>query len=389
MFRKTLFWIHLISGLLAGLVIFMMSFTGVLLTYERQILHWFEQGRYVPAPEQAEIPATLDTLLALGRLHEPDLEPTSITVLNDPGAPVTLSAGRSGSLSLHPYTGEHMSVACPGLENFFSAVTGWHRWFNLSGESRSTARAITGASNLVFLFLLLSGLYLWFPRLWRWTLFKARLLFVSNPPSSQARDFNWHHVMGFWSLIPLVFIVATATVFNYSWANNLVYWVYGEEAPQRGGGRGGNETASNQIENMALTSAVERNYLSLDQLMQTARQHTESRLGDWHSLSLTLPEHADSNIEVAVNQSLGGQPQNQFTLSLDRHSGDLESISGLSDRSPGSQTRSIVRFLHTGEVLGIWGQTLAGLVSFASLFMVWTGFALAWRRLVQPLFRKK
>tara|TARA_R100001163_G_C5058078_1_gene194632 strand:- start:1820 stop:1984 length:165 start_codon:yes stop_codon:yes gene_type:complete len=37
---------------------------------------------------------------------------------------------------------------------------------------------------------------------------------------------------------------------------------------------------------------------------------------------------------------------------------------------------------------GFWGQTIAGLVSFTSLFMLWTGFALAYRRLVKPLFRK-
>jgi uncharacterized iron-regulated membrane protein len=48
-----------------------------------------------------------------------------------------------------------------------------------------------------------------------------------------------------------------------------------------------------------------------------------------------------------------------------------------------------VRFLHTGEVLGIAGQTIAGLVSLTSLFMVWTGLALAWRRLIVPLYRKK
>jgi len=48
-----------------------------------------------------------------------------------------------------------------------------------------------------------------------------------------------------------------------------------------------------------------------------------------------------------------------------------------------------VRFLHTGEALGITGQTIAGLVSFTSLIMVWTGLALAWRRLVSPRLRKK
>lgn len=38
LFRKTLFWLHLIAGVVAGLFILLMSLTGVLLTYERQML---------------------------------------------------------------------------------------------------------------------------------------------------------------------------------------------------------------------------------------------------------------------------------------------------------------------------------------------------------------
>lgn len=58
--------------------------------------------------------------------------------------------------------------------------------------------------------------------------------------------------------------------------------------------------------------------------------------------------------------------------------------------TPGRQARSWARSLHTGEALGIIGQTIAGLVSLTSLVMVWTGFALAYRRLVvTPLRRRR
>lgn len=39
----------------------------------------------------------------------------------------------------------------------------WHRWFNISGEGRANARAITGAANRMFLFFIISGIYLWLP----------------------------------------------------------------------------------------------------------------------------------------------------------------------------------------------------------------------------------
>jgi len=45
MVRKTVFWIHLIVGVAAGLVVAMMSLTGALLTYERQILAWSDRDQ--------------------------------------------------------------------------------------------------------------------------------------------------------------------------------------------------------------------------------------------------------------------------------------------------------------------------------------------------------
>ena len=42
--------------------------------------------------------------------------------------------------------------------------------------------------------------------------------------------------------------------------------------------------------------------------------------------------------------------------------------------------RSILRFAHTGEVLGFAGQTIAGLVSLGATLLVYTGLALSWRR---------
>ena len=67
----------------------------------------------------------------------------------------------------------------------------------------------------------------------------------------------------------------------------------------------------------------------------------------------------------------------------------IRNIQRFSDRTPAQQTRVIIRFLHTGEVLGWFGQTLAGLSSIAACFLVYTGFALAYRRLLQPYLKRR
>jgi uncharacterized iron-regulated membrane protein len=173
MVRSTIFWIHLVCGVVTGLVVLMMSVTGVILTYERQILAWADRAGYsAPAPGAQRL--TLEELVEADKLRRPEFTPTTITLRNEADAQVVLGAGRSGSVLVDPYSGELREPGAQGLREFFSAVTGWHRWLNATGESRATARAITGASNLAFLFLVLSGIYVWLPRMWRWAAFEAR-----------------------------------------------------------------------------------------------------------------------------------------------------------------------------------------------------------------------
>lgn len=385
MVRKIIFWTHLASGVAAGIVIFSMSLTGVLLTYEQQILHWFEQRDYLASGETGQSRLPLEQLAGIAERENPDLTFRSATVLNHPGAPVELGAGRRApSVQLNPFTGQTMETGAPVLESFFSATTGFHRWFNLSGDGRAAARAITGAANLLFLFLIVSGLYLWLPKVWKWAAFKTRLWFNARAESGKARDFNWHHVFGIWSAIPLAVVVATASVFYYDWANDLVYWTFGDPDEggtaaavvrlEEGGGTSGNNTGAD---------VQTASFLPLNELVAKAGEAVPS----WHSISVTLPDQAQSIVEVSLDQSLGRQPQFRHDLVLDRVSGEVLYHRPFSERPAGSQARTIIRYLHTGEVLGFWGQTIAGLVSLTSLLMVWTGLALAWRRLIRPLFR--
>ncbi len=381
MFRQILFWSHLACGVVAGLVILMMSVTGVLLTYERQILAWQEEKHFAE-PDTASGTLPLDLLLERARASDPDLSLSSISVNNGPGAPIIFTAGRRGSVALNPQTGDIVETGSPGLEAFFGTIEGLHRWFNLSGDARSTGRAITGASNLMFLFIVISGIYLWFPRLWKWGMFKARLWFRNTGGNSKARDFNWHHVFGIWSAIPLVFIVATASVFYYPWANALVYQIYGEEVP----GRGTAPTPGNTSENAELDG---KTALSLDELYSRASLWVEQHHDPWRVITLPVSTPPGNPVDVTFDLGNGGQPQHRHNVLLDGVTGEILESRPFSSQSPGRRTRSIIRFLHTGEVLGPIGQTLAGLVSLASVFMVWTGLALAWRRLISPLLNRK
>src|SRR5690606_36699136 len=67
-------------------------------------------------------------------------------------------------------------------------------------------------------------------------------------------------------------------------------------------------------------------------------------------------------------------------LQLDPFRGAVLQTTAPSDASAGRRLRSRLRFLHTGEALGLFGQILAGLASLGAVVLVWTGLALSWRR---------
>jgi uncharacterized iron-regulated membrane protein len=383
--RKTVFWIHLACGVATGLVILMMSVTGVLLTYERQMLEWADSRSHAAIEPGGGQRQSIEALLAAARFHDAAFRPTSFTVANDPQAAVVLGAGRGGGATLmNPYSGAMLGEGASGMRAFFAAVTGWHRWFNANRESRGPWRAVTGISNLAFLFLLVSGLYLWLPRVWHPMAFRLHAWFNPKVTNAKARDYNWHHVFGFWTAIPLIVIVYTATVFYYGWSNDLLYRAFGEAPPPA-------VRPSAQIQLAAAGSGpaadpkVPAERLSLDELLSKA----QAQAGEWQRITLQLPDEQAGDVRFTIDRGTGGQPQHRHTLALNAATGSVSAWEPFQSQTAGRQARLWVRYLHTGEAFGLLGQTIAGVVSATTVLMVWTGFALAWRRLVSPLLRRR
>ena len=160
MFRSILFWMHLAAGAVAGVVVLIMSVTGVALTYEKQMIEWADRSAWAaPSPADAT-PLLPETLLARVSAAQPGTAPLSVILRADRSAPATVTLADTKSLLVDPYTGSIIGPPPAGLRSFFRTMTSWHRYLAMSGESRATGKGITGAANLAFLLLVLSGLYL-------------------------------------------------------------------------------------------------------------------------------------------------------------------------------------------------------------------------------------
>jgi uncharacterized iron-regulated membrane protein len=374
-FRKLIFWCHLTAGTLAGIVIFIMSVTGVLLAFEKQLTRWVDTRSYTVADPSPGTPRlSVETLL--GRLRETQAAiPSSITIYDDKSSPATVGFAGGRNLFVNPYTGEVFGEGSTGARAFFRTVTDAHRWLGAQGENRAAARVVTGACNLGFLFIVTSGFYLWWPGKRTRTQFR-NVLWFRRGLASKARDFNWHNVIGFWSVAPLFIVVLSAVVISYTWASNLVYRVAGEAPPV---------TAQRPA---PATSAAQGGASSLDgidRLWSRAEQQVEG----WKSINMQLPGAQNAPVTFTIDSGTGGEPQKRAQLVLNRTTGEVVRWEPFSSYTTGRRLRSWLRFAHTGEAGGIVGQTIAALASLGGAFLVFTGLSLAWRRLRAWLARRR
>lgn len=370
--RPALFWTHLVAGLASGVVVLIMSVTGVALTYQKQMTAWADLRGLNGAPPTPAAPRlSADSLIMRGR-RVADATPNSIVWRAGADRPVELVLPEGRRLFLNAYTGDVLGSGSVSVRKFFRVMTDWHRWLAMSGEGRSTGRAITGVSNLAFLVLVLSGIWLWWPKNLSRVAFRNVLSFRRGV-SSKARDFNWHNVIGFWSFAPLVFVVASGVVISYPWASDLVYRVAGEAPPKRSAANG----AGNERRVAASVAEVSR--ASVESAFSTAALTAAQRLPDWRTISLSLPRSDTASFAFTIDRGMGGEPHKRAQLALgpDGHETKWQTFE---DQSRARQWRSILRFAHTGEVLGVIGQTIAGLVSLGASVLVYTGIALSWRR---------
>lgn len=362
-FRKIIFWLHLISAQIAGVVIFVMSVTGALLSFERQMIEFSErEARYVAPSENAQrlLP---QQIIDRVKIERPEAKPASMAINNDPNSAWMISLGRDGFLFIDPYTGAITGEGNKTVRGVMSELRNWHRYVALSGDQRSVGKIITGVSNLIFLFLAISGLYIWMPRMLTWKLVKPVLWFRGGL-RGKARNFNWHNVIGFWTSLFLIIFTLTATVISFQWASNLLFTITGNEVPpQNQGGQGQQSEQSYMYPN------------NLDSMWPVA----EAQAANWKSISLRLPIEKNAAV-FTIDEGIYWNIFGRSALTVDASTATVSKWDPYGERNSAQQLRSWFRFTHTGETGGIVGQIIGFIACIGGAFLVWTGFSLAFRR---------
>ncbi len=360
--RKTFFWLHLIIGCSAAIFIFLMSITGVALTYERQIIKAAERNDYPKVPTTSSQTLPISEILIIARGY-PTEKPAEIVIEHQVNAPIIVKDGRKKVAYLNPYTGEEMAVPGKGTKSFLRKLRAFHRWLTFDGKFSQNGREINGIANVIFIVLVLSGLYLWLPKRFNKRAFKQRLTLSGKYPNKTARNSQWHNVFGLYMAPVLFVVVVTAVFFSYKWPGKIL-----------------KELVS--TESVALAQPIEISAQQAAMQLPIALQLTKLNVlyPQWQNIQFSLaPVPTDSKL-YQVDNGNGGEPQKRVKVLLNTLTGEVIQQKKFEQLSTYSKMRSYIRFLHTGEVFGPIGQTIAGLASLFACLLVYTGAMLSWRR---------
>ncbi|MGS2739748.1 PepSY-associated TM helix domain-containing protein [Sinomicrobium sp. M5D2P17] len=350
--------IHLWLGLASGLVVFIVALSGSVLVFEKELGPFFDPSYYkVPQVSSERFPE--DVLIAQARNRHPGSEFTNLYVFNDPGRSVLIHLTDNDNqrlvISVDPYSGAILKDTFY-KKRFFTIVTELHRYLLMG----NTGKAITGASCLIFVVLLISGIVLWCPV--KLKNLKPRLKVKWN---ASFKRVNWdiHSVFGFYSSLFLLFIALTGLIWSYRWYENLMYYI-----------ADGASKPIHRVKNVSVKDTAERR----DYFYASMLQATDSLFPYRGDIRLIRDMKGDNSILILKESLEAGIPNVRDMAYFDMYSGKRLKITLYKDLSTGDKVRRLVYPIHIGSIYGYPTKILAFLVCLVAASSPITGFII-WR----------
>ncbi|ENW02909.1 PepSY domain-containing protein [Acinetobacter beijerinckii] len=365
MLKKVFFQIHWFLGITAGLILSLMGVTGAIYSYDQQILKWINQDSYVV--QAATTPKlTPAQLYQHFNQQQPEIVINSVTIEASPTASSTVNIKKEGArrgynMMVNPYTAEVLPEV-KGRE-FFQFVQRLHR--NLTvGEFGAQ---ITGASTLMLIFFVLSGIYLRFPK--KHTV--KQWLFIK--PKLKGRNFIWdlHAVVGTWVIVFYLLFACTGLYWSYDWWRAGMFKVMGVEQPQR--------NQQNNEHNKKKEPALSPQQVNT--ILTQTWAGVNAQIGhQYSSLTLNIPKKDDAKVEVSF---VDPTPQherarNQAVYNYEKK--QFEKLELYEDKKLNEKIMSSMLPVHRGSFFGSTYQFIALLASLAMPLFFITGWMLYLKR---------
>jgi len=361
--KKTLkYWVgrlHLWLGLASGIFVVFLGITGCILAFERKIedatqAYRFTEKQDKPLLAPTQLKAIADKALPNKHAHSVTYQPdrTTQVVYYD------LVADYYYIVFVNQYTGEVLKVKNMD-EDFFRIIIMGHYYLWLPP---AIGQPILTTATMLFVFLLISGLILWWPK----SKAARKQRFTVKLKSKWRRlNYDLHNVLGFYVTVIALFIGLTGMIMGFQWFAKTVYWT-------SSGGKTMNmfeETYSNTSGKAKLST----NAAAADQLWAKFLNEDPHFKG---SIDVHVPEDEKGAIEIAKNPDPSTYWKADYRY-FDQHTlQEIEVKHVFGKFANASVADKIMRMnydIHIGAIGGLPGKILAFIASLIAASLPITG----------------
>lgn len=379
-FKKLIGKLHLWLGLASGLVVLVVSLTGCLYVFQRELFEVAHHGALFVAPPPAgtkPLPYSVvyqKAVAALGpgapvyyatAYRAPERAWSFMAYKGIPGKPYF--GGQIEVLKsayVNPYTGQVTGIIDNKYE-FFQLVKSVH-WDLLLGDA---GRLVVSYGTLVFVLLLLSGLVLWWPK--NKAARKQRFA-IKWDASGKRLNYDLHNTVGFYVTLVALAIALTGLTWSFDWVRNgVAYLATGHPAQAHGG-----KKEPGKAQPTALRAADQA---QADRILDAAVRDAWQRIPAATTISAKPLTNFQDPLMVRVNEEAGTRFRTD-QLTYDARTGAFQKAELYRDKAAGEKFLGMNYDLHVGAILGWPTKILAFLASLVCASLPVTGFYIWWNR---------
>ncbi len=389
--RKIFRNIHLWLSIPFGVLITLICFSGAMLVFEKEVMELCHRDLYF-VKKAGTAPLPMDQLMTKVAAALPDsISVTGVNISSDPERTyqVTLSKPRRASMYVDQYTGEIMGKY--ERAPFFNLMFRMHRWMLDSMKPDGGifwGKIIVGTSTLMFVFVLISGLVIWWPRTRK--VLKNSLKIVANK-GWRRFWYDLHVAGGMYALIFLLAMSLTGLTWSFQWYRTGFYKVFGVEvqsgtehgnaaanATAKSGKQGGKpEGRGGRSGNRGERPAGETGR------PEGRGEHRRSPYAKWEQVYEQLAQTNPGYKQISVSDGSASVANNRFgnTRGTDRYkfnprSGEITETILYKDLENSGKIRGWIYSVHVGSWGGMLTRILAFIAALIGASLPLTGYYL-------------
>ena len=395
-FRK----IHLWLSVPFGLIITLVCFSGAMLVFENEANEWFRRDLYYVETVKGS-PLPMDKLLEKVATTLPDsVSVTGVSISSDPGRAyqVSLSKPRRASLYVDQYTGEVKGKS--ERSGFFMFMFRMHRWLldsmNPGNEGIFWGKMIVGVSTLLLVFVLISGIVIWWPRT-RKALKNS--LKITATKGWRRFWYDLHVAGGMYALIFLLAMALTGLTWSFPWYRTAFYKVFGVEVQQRAA-QGHEQKSDAQKRNTKLAAHREKKREGNEVRKGERSRRPENNHSDMYSVTSPFvywqeiydklrrqnPEYKQISISsgtASVSFNRFGNQRASDRYSFNTDNGEFTETSLYQHQDKSGKIRGWIYSVHVGNWGGMFTRILTFIAALLGAALPLTGYYLWIKRLIK------